>query len=195
MRTAIPSAIVPPPRPPGRRPWRTWWRGWALLGLAALPLRAEVSKENQLKAAFLYNFTKFVEWPARRFADENSPIVIGLLGRNPFEGELATIVHGRTVNGRPIQVKLIHTADEVSAVHLLFVPAGEESLLPAAAWQKVAIVAVGESERFAAQGGTIVFTRERDKLRFEINMTAAERDGLRISSQLQKLAAAVVRRP
>lgn len=188
------SSLNPLPRrrAPGRR-W-TWRGGLVLLGLSALTLHAEVSKEYQLKAAFLYNFTKFVEWPAARFAEANSPIVIGVLGQNPFDGELDKIVSGRTVNGRAILVKLIHSADELAAVHLLFVPAGEETRLPAAAWTNAALVAVGESESFAALGGTITFTHEGDKLRFEINIAAAERDGLKISAQLQKLATVVRRK-
>ena len=133
--------------------------GWcllALLGLSAITLRADISKEYQIKAAFLYNFTKFVK--------------------------------DRTVNGRAILVTLIHTADEVPSVHLLFVPAGEETRLAPIAWQNAAVVVVGESERFTALGGTISFTREADKVRFAINLDSAERAGLKISAQLLKLA-------
>ena len=195
MFTAIQTSSDSRPRSSARgRPW-TWRCALALLSLSALTLSAEVSKEHQVKAAFLYNFTKFVEWPAGRFADETSPIVIGVLGRNPFESELEKIVQDRTVNGRAILVKLIRTAEEVPAVHLLFVPAGEEALLPAAAWRTVAVVTVGESERFAALGGAIVFLNEGDKLRFEINIAAAEHSAVKISAQLQKLAKVVHRRP
>jgi hypothetical protein len=162
----------------------------SLLGGTA---RADVSKEYQVKAAFLYNFTKFVEWPPARFADDTSPIVIGVLGRNPFGDELEKIVKDRNVKRRAIVVKLVSTADDVLTVHLLFVPAGEETRLPPRVWQNAAIVAVGESEDFAALGGTITFTREAAKVRFEINIAPAERSGLKISSQLQKLAT-VVRR-
>jgi hypothetical protein len=171
-----------------------------LLGLlfvgagAAASEPVPVSKEYQIKAAFLYNFTKFVEWPPARFPDGSSPLVIGVLGRNPFGAELEKIVQGRTVNGRAILVKLITTADEVPAVHLLFVPAGEETRLPAAAWQNVAVIAVGESDTFAALGGTITFTHVGDKVRFSVALESAERAGLKISSQLLKLAAEVHRK-
>lgn len=169
-----------------------------LLCLGGLPTRgadADVSKEYQVKAAFLYNFTKFVEWPRERFADATSPIVIGVLGRNPFGDVLGKIVQGRTVNGRALQVRLIARADELAAVHLLFVPAGEEDRLPAAAWQNAAVVAVGESADFAAHGGTIIFTREADKVCFAINLASAGRAGLKISAQLLKLATDVRRKP
>ena len=165
-----------------------------ILGLSALTLRGEVSKEYQIKAAFLYNFTKFVEWPPASFANETSPIVIGVVGRNPFDRELEKILQGRTVQGRPIVVKPVATPGDLAATHLLFVPAGEETRVAPAAWQKSAIIVVGESEAFTAQGGTITFTQEADKIRFAINLEAAERVGLRISSQLLKLASSVRRK-
>lgn len=175
---------------------RTRGFAWALLllGLGAQPLQGEISKEYQIKAAFLYNFTKFVEWPQGSFADKSSPIVIGVVGRNPFGDTLETIVRDRTVNHRAIVVKLIDQADEVHGIHLLFVPEGEETHLPPAVWQRVAIIAVGESADFAALGGTIIFTLEGDKVRFEINQETSERAGLSISAQLLKLATVVRRK-
>ena len=195
MFASIQSSLWPPSRRLARgRQW-VWCCGLALLGLVTLPLRAEVSKEYQLKAAFLYNFTKFVEWPAASFENETSPIMIGIVGQNPFGDDMEKIVKGRTVNGRAIVVRFIRATDEVSALHLLFVPAGEEKHLPAAVWRDAAIVAVGESEAFAALGGTITFVSAGDKVRFEINIAAAERSGVKISSQLQKLATVVRRQP
>ena len=152
-----------------------------------------VSKEQQLKAAFLYNFTKFIEWPPSRFADGNSPIVVGVLGRNSFSDELEKIVKDRTVNGRAITVRVVTEAAEVPAVHLLFIPAAEETRLPPAAWQQATVV--GESEALAARGSTITFVQAGGKVRFEINIAAAERSGVKISAQLQKLATAVRREP
>lgn len=154
-----------------------------------------VSKEYQLKAAFLYNFTKFVEWPPARFADNTSPIVVAVVGRNPFGEELENVVKGRAVNGRAIAIKLVITPDEAAGAHLLFVPSGEENRLPAAAVQRDALLAVGESEVFAAQGGAITFVQVGGKMRFEINIGAAERAHVKISTQLLKLANVVHRRP
>lgn len=165
-----------------------------LAGWGALPLRAEVSKEYQLKAAFLFNFTRFIEWPADRFTGEGSPIVIGVFGHNPFDVELENMVKGRTVNGRTLVVRSVATAEAARSVHLLFVPAGEENRLPLAAWQGLAIVAVGESDAFAASGGTITFMTQGDKVRFNINLATAERDHVKISAQLLKLAAVVRRK-
>ena len=162
---------------------------------AAAQNAAPVSKEYQIKAAFLYNFTKFVEWPPACFPTASSSIVLGVLGRNPFGDELEKIVGGRIVNGRAIVVKIFQTADEVSGVHLLFVPAGEETRMSVTVWKEAAVVAVGESESFASLGGTITFVQAGDKVRFEINIAAAERGRVKISSQLQKLALAVRHQP
>ena len=191
-----PCRSRPPSPRSGLRPVLARWLGWlGWLALGTLPLHAEVAKEYQLKAAFLYNFTKFIEWPPERFETAGSPMVIGVLGVNPFGDDLEKIVEGRTVNGRAIQVKFLPSAAEVGAVHLLFVPAGEETLLPASAWQHTAIVTVGESPDLAARGGMIIFTQVAGKLRFEINLVAAERNGLKISAQLLKLATVVRRQP
>ena len=189
------------PAPGGHRVWLPRLAGYGgallLLGLlgvgghAARAANTEISKEYQLKAAFLYNFTKFIEWPAGSFADDTSPILIGVMGRNPFGDELENIVKDRTVNGRAIKVRLIRAADEVPAVQLLFVPAGEEASLARTAWKDTAVVAVGESAAFTALGGTITFVEEADKLRFEIDIAAAERGHVKISAQLQKLATVV----
>jgi YfiR/HmsC-like len=186
------------PSPTGRA------RAGLLLVLTLLALSAPrataaepaVSKEYQLKAAFLYNFTKFVEWPAARFADATSPIVVAVVGRNPFGEELENVVKGRAVNGRAITVKVVTSPEEASAAHphLLFVPAGEETRLPVRALQLDAVVAVGESEAFAALGGMITFVQVGGKVRFEIDIAAAERGHVKISAQLLKLATVVRRR-
>ena len=187
-------------RPPMNHQTSPGGKGGRAVCLVALlvffsTVRGEVLKEYHIKAAYLYNFTKFVEWPTARFPNETSPIVIGVFGRNPFGDELEKIAEGRTVNRRAILVKLIHTADEMRTVHLLFVPASEETRLPAAAWQDDAILTVGESEGFAALGGTITFTREADKVRFTIDIMSTGSTGLKISAQLLKLATEVHRKP
>ncbi|MFA6289772.1 MAG: YfiR family protein [Opitutaceae bacterium] len=161
-----------------------------LAGHAAIGATPAVSKEYQVKAAFLYNFTKFVEWPASRFPDDTSPIVIAVLGRNPFGDELAAIIRTRKVNGRELVVKIIASADEAATAHLLFVGADEETLLVGKMepLQKAGVLTVGESPRFIASGGIINFTLETDKVRFQINPLAGQQAGLKISAQLLKLA-------
>jgi hypothetical protein len=157
----------------------------------------QLIKETEIKAAFIYNFTKFVEWPAASFPGKGEPIVIGVLGETPLAAELAVIVDNRKVNGRPIVVTSVRTADELVPVQMLFVSATEDerfgALAPAIS--RNALLTVGESPAFAAADGAIVFVRVNGKLRFEINMTAAERAGLKVSGELQKLAAVVKRTP
>ncbi|MDB6167459.1 MAG: YfiR family protein [Verrucomicrobia bacterium] len=171
-----------------------------LLAAAALSparLPAEVSKEYQVKAAFLYNFTKFVEWPTQHFAHEERPILIGILGRNPFGEELDKILRGRKVAGRELEVKVLASPEEAKTVDVLFVCEGEEQRL-AGLWQpllKAGVLTVGESGRFGELGGMVVFLLEGDKVRFSINLGQAEQAQLKLSAQLLKLATAVRRNP
>ena len=149
-----------------------------------------VAEEYQVKGAFLLNFTKFVDWPAQHFATEGRPLVIGVLGRNPFGGELEQITRGRRVNGREITIAFIDTAAAAAAADLVFVCAGEETRFEAmsTALRQAQVLTVGESPRFAEAGGMITFLREADKVRFAVNLDSAERAGLKISAQLLKLA-------
>jgi hypothetical protein len=164
--------------------------GWGVLAAAA---RADGTKEYAIKAAYLYNFAKFVEWPADRFADAKSPIVIGIVGKNVFGGELEEAVRGRKVNGRDVVVVEVSSEKELRTAHLLFVAVGDEkSFKPAAA---TGMLTVGESPEFTERGGMVTFVPQGDKIRFTINLDAAERAGLKLSAQLLKLASAVQRKP
>jgi len=180
------------------------WRLGALLtsllclaGPAVRGAEAPTSKEYQLKAVYLFNFTKYVEWPEQRFSDRQSPIIIGVLGHNPFGGELREIVRDRTINGRPLLVRLITTAEQAQKVHVLFVPAGEEARPEYAETRTLhlALLTAGESVSFSAGGGMITFTHAADRLRFTINLESADRAGLKLSAQLLKLATMVHPRP
>jgi hypothetical protein len=168
--------------------------GWSLGTGVVLSAETDAGREHQVKAAFLYNFTKFVQWPAERFGDATSPIIIGVLGDRPMRTELEKIVQGRKVDGREILVVEVE-APESASVHVLFVGAGAEKEfageLPS--YQDTSVLTVGESPEFAAAGGIITFTRKADKVRFEINIGAAEQSRLKISAQLQKLATVVSR--
>lgn len=190
-----------------RREWRFAGR-WlclyaALFGLlflgggAAVGADSPVSKEYQIKAAFLYNFTKFIEWPGRCFSNTSDAIVIGVLGPAEFGAELEKIVKDRKVNGRGIIVKSVGATEEVGAVHVLFVSAADgarfEEFWPLI--ESRPILAIGESPLFTQTGGTINFVLEQDKVNFEINMDSAERAGLRVSAHLQKLAKVIRKRP
>jgi hypothetical protein len=161
-------------------------------GAAAAPAR-----EYEIKAAFLYNFTKFVDWPAQTFANADAPIVIGVLGDSPCVQALERLVKDRKVNGRTIVVRRIASAAEAKLTQMLFVSSAQEAQFAALepALQSLPVLTVGESPGFASQGGAIDFVPQGDKIRFEININAAEHAGLKISAQLQKLAAVVHRSP
>lgn len=152
--------------------------------------QTRVSKEYRIKAAYLYNFAKFVEWPAQSFTNAQSPLVIGVFGKNPFGGELQAIARDHKINDRPIMIKAVTTVAEADKVHLLFFSAAEDGVVAQtlAALKGAGVLTVGESEKFFAAGGMINLVREGDKVRFEINDAAAEREGLKISAQLLKLA-------
>lgn len=161
-----------------------------LWGLAAAHA-TEIPREYQIKAAFLYNFTKFVDWPDACFASDAAPIVIGVLGDNPFGEELEAAVRARRVHGRPLIIRFVRSVEDIAGMHLVFVPRGEEARFEAACPSPIdGLLTVGESAPFAARGGMITFQTADDKVRFEINVGAAERAGLKISAQLLKLAVA-----
>jgi len=165
--------------------------GFILL-LAASSARAQdaVSREYQIKAAYLYNFAKFVDWPQESFTDGQSPLVIGVFGQNPFGTGLEAIAKAHQINGRPIVVKTITTAKDIAGVHLLFLGSAEDDHVAEilSALAGTSVLTVGESDKFMAAGGMVNFVREADKVRFAINEDAVEHHGMKISAQLLKLA-------
>lgn len=163
---------------------------WALLPGA---FAAETSKEYQLKAAFLYNFAKFVEWPSNAFLSAGKPIVIGIVGANPFGGDLEKAVKDRSINGHPVEIRLVDDTVASGSVHVLFFGPGQDKSRARVLGRMASapILTVGESDHFIEEGGMINFVFEADKVRFEINSQAADRAGLRISANLQKLATKV----
>jgi hypothetical protein len=167
---------------------------WLLsLGMA----RAEDTQltESKLKAAFLFNFVKFVEWPPAAFADTNSPLTIGILGDNPFDGDLAAIIHDKTINNRTLAIKPLRSVTEVTNCQVLFICASVKTKIPEtiAGLGSASILTVGDTDRFVETGGMINFVKEGKKIRFEINEAAAKRAGLRVSSKLLSLASRTIR--
>ena len=149
--------------------------------------------EFEVKAAFLYNFARFVEWPAETGHDAGTPFVIAILGRDPFGAVLDDTVAGKTVGGRPIEVRRIARADEARDAQIVFVSPSERPNTAAIlkALERPGILTVGDTDGFASQGGAINFTVQARRVRFEINPTAAEQARLKMSSQLLKLATLV----
>jgi hypothetical protein len=149
--------------------------------------------EVKLKSAFLYNFTKFVEWPVERFANASEPIVIGLIADEAMRAEIATIITNRLVNGRALVVRPVASVADMQASHILFVSSDEQVHYRAMRNRALltAVLTVGEGESCRQSGGGICFVQQGEKLRFEINIDTVERSHLKIGAQLQKLAIAV----
>jgi hypothetical protein len=172
-----------------------WFGAFLTLGLAAVSKAdSTIAREYKVKAAFIYNFAKFVEWPPQKIGSESAPLVIGVLGPNLFGDELENALKGRQINGRDIVVRQFDDVEAAKGAHLLFISVNDETKLRKAL-KEYGVLTIGQSESFARNGGIITFTFEHDKLRFEINIGAAEQAGLKISAQLQKLAQTVRKGP
>lgn len=142
--------------------------------------------EYEVKAAFIYKFTKFVDWPAQTFADSKEPFSICVLGKDPFGNILDQIFSGKTVNGREPVVKRSDSIEELKGCHILFISASEKKRLTEIieVIQFPGILTVGDTDQFAQSGGIIGLHEQDKKIRIEINVGAAKRAGLTISSKL-----------
>jgi hypothetical protein len=162
----------------------------AVSARAATPSAGEGAREYQIKAVYLFNFIQFVDWPATAFPSPDSPIEIGVLGRNPFGSSLDEAVKGEKVRGRRLIVHYSERLVELRECHVLFVAASENERLAdiLARVSSGAVLTVGEMPDFPARGGIINFYPDGKKVRFEINSKAAEQHGLKPSSQLLSLA-------
>jgi hypothetical protein len=151
--------------------------------------------EYRVKAAFLYNFAKFVQWPPESFESPTVPFAICVLGRDPFGRSLDDTVAGRTIEGRSFVVRHIASVKQVAGCHVLFIGAAESKrVLPMLAEiRTMGVLTVGESDGAAPEGAIISFRLEAGKVRFAIDTANADRAKLRISSKLLSLAIAVAK--
>ena len=159
----------------------------------AISVSAELSRpaEYEIKAAFLYNFIKFTEWPAQALGKQEEPFVIGVLGRDPFGAALDKLIEGETIHSKSIVARRFPRMDEAAAnSHVLFISSSEESQLPTILRlvDRQGVLTVSEIESFAQRGGVINLKKENNKIVFEINIEAAKRAGLTMNAQLLKLA-------
>ena len=155
----------------------------------AAPAAEPIADEYQVKAAFLFNFAKFVEWPTEAFSDPNAPLVITVFGEDPFNGSLEA-VKGKLVNNRKLTIRRVKDIQDIGKSNVLFVsPSARKELARILeALQGQNVLTVGEDGVFTQCGGIINFVKEDNRVRFEVNVTAAERAGLKISSRLLALA-------
>ena len=154
--------------------------------------RAQASPpgEYELKAAFLFNFAKFIDWPADSFASSQSPFTICVLGLDPFGNILEDDLQGKMIGNRPLAVRRIKDKAGVRLCQIEFVSSSESAHLAEVigSLQSANVLLVGETNGFAASGGTIEFTLEDNHVRFTINIDAVGRSGLKFSSKLLSLA-------
>jgi hypothetical protein len=165
-----------------------------ILSLAAglpRPCPAADTTEYQVKAAFLLNFTKFAEWPAAAFAAADSPIAICILGDDPFGSALEQMVVGEMVNRRKVAAQRIKRTPPPKSCQVLFAGESEKDLAKILPALGPGVLTVGEGETFMRDGGMIAFVVENRRVRFEINQTAADRAGIKLSSRLLSVAKSV----
>lgn len=177
---------------PGRRVAGWIAPGLALALLASGPVAAAPapSREFQVKAVFLFNFTQFVLWPSTAFEHEGSPLRIGVLGENPFGTALQEAVAGETVRSRPVVVARFARVSDVRDCHVLYIAASEAANADPilAELRGKPILTVSDLPRFAQRGGMVRFFLEGAKVRLEINASVAHDHGLKLNSQLLNLA-------
>jgi hypothetical protein len=184
-----------------RRLRRCWS---ALLVLVAcwssfVPVRAEPAaapSEYQVKAVFLLNFLKYVEWPATAHAGANTPLQIGHIGKDRFGANLSSLVESKSIEGRHVLLKYSDAQNDWRQSHVLFISNSEQRRLPEilAAVKDAPVLTVGETEDFLEQGGMINFVVKGKNVRIEINLVAAEAAGLKLSSRLLAIADVVRRK-
>jgi hypothetical protein len=162
---------------------------WMLLASVQAFPQDTSPTEYQIKAAFIFNFAKFVQWPTKAIP-EKAPLVIGILGENPFHEDLERTIRSKIIDDHPLMVKEFRLSSEATNCHILFISATEKSRLPEilAALKGTSVLTVSEVDKFTESGGMINFVQAGTKIRFEINNDAAANAGLKVSSKLMALA-------
>ena len=150
-------------------------------------------EEYRLKALFLYNFTQLVEWPAEAFKAPTDPVTVCILGTNPFAQELDKALQGKHLERHPLAWRAINSFAEATACHIVFISAPAAKRVRTLFENKfeckvTGVLTVGESQGFAVSGGVANFKLKDDRLVLEINVAEAQREGLRISAKLLRLA-------
>jgi hypothetical protein len=173
-------------------------QAWARTAVALVRIAASLQAgadaapvgEYQLKAVFLFNFAKFVEWPPQAFADAHDPFTICVLGDNPFGSSLDDAVRGKTVANRPIVIHLISSPQQARTCQILFVSASEHERMRGIleALKICCLLTVGDTDDFTTNGGIVQFKVNDARVRIEIDAEAAGLANLRISSKLLSLA-------
>jgi hypothetical protein len=163
----------------------------------SIPLAAQRPREYQVKAAYLYGFGRFVEWPAAAPAATDGAFVLCVLGEDPFGRLLDEAADGAVMKNQPVSVRRIERPEDGAACDTLFVSASEQPRLTRilSVLDGRPVLTVGDSAEFARQGGMIGFSMEGSRVRFTVNLAAAQDAGLMLQSELLRVAAGVLRAP
>lgn len=148
-----------------------------------------VAIEYRLKAVFLYNFTQFVEWPDNSFSSDNAPMIIGILGTDPFGSYLEETVAGEKINGHPLRVQYYNTVEEIGVCQILFINVADKTKREQiiAKLKGRNILTVSDAPDFLLQGGMIRFFTKQDKIKLQVNLEETKTANLVISSKLLRL--------
>ncbi|MEO5754623.1 MAG: YfiR family protein [Chthoniobacterales bacterium] len=161
-----------------------------VFALAPLPAAPPSPNEYALKSVFLYNFCRFIDWPDSAFSSRRDPLIIGVVGEDPFGPLLEEAIAGETYHGREIEVAHFRDAQQIGECHLLFVGQTNtelyDQILAAVVGRHV--VTVGETDNFLDHGGMIALTAEQNRVRLRINSAALRATRLNVSSKLLQVA-------
>jgi YfiR/HmsC-like len=148
--------------------------------------------DNQVKVTFIYNFSRFIEWPDGTFVDSKNSLTVCALGNNPFGGALESI-RGKNVEGRKIEIKHLANSSKMDACQILFISSSERGhlreILESA--KRSRILTIGEMSQFTQDGGIVALAMRNDRIHFSVNLDAADETGVKISSRVLKLATIV----
>ena len=161
----------------------------ATLAVPAALAQTEAGVEDDVKAAYVFNFTKFVQWPSSAFSGTTDPINVCVAGDGAVVKAIERIVTGEHVEGRPLRA-IAEMPEDPSGCHVLFVGRGASDRIARlmASTSKAPVLTIGDSTRFLQQGGMIAFVVENRRVRFDINVQPAARAGLKVSSKLLRVA-------
>ena len=180
----------------GFRPWLLAVAvAWVLVAVPCLRAQSSKPTDYDVKAAYLYNFGHFVEWPANVASAQNDSFTVCVLGQDPFGQVLDGALAGETIAGKRVAAKRISNLQESANCQILFLTSGEEARLNTIikALNKQAVLTVSDMPQFSQRGGMIQFVLEGKRVRFEVNLAAVQHAGLTLSSELLKVATTVRR--
>jgi hypothetical protein len=197
--TALSGRDGPPHRPCATKRgagWLLFLAAFVAQAWAQAPGRIEAATEAAVKAAFLYKFASYVEWPPKALGPPDAPFVFGVMGAGEVAAELERIVSGKTIGGHPAVVRRVKEDEALSGMQVLFVGRSHPNprAIASRATQQPGLLLVTEGERGLELGSAISFVPVDDRVGFEVSLEAAERSGLKVSSRMLNVARRVVQR-